>query len=357
MPSLGILILNYNQEYKYFKEVAGRASNKNITIHLFSPADINPETEKVHGKTFDPDINDWKTDIFAIPDYIYDRCFYNSESKKRLLPIVKWLKSRPATTFLGYGLPNKWEVYNSLQKYNTLIYYLHDTQIADSAEQIIGELKKQGKLLIKPASGSQGRGVIALHFDKKGVSIKTQHKRQLIEKLLKSERDFLAWLKTLLHHQSYLIQPLLALTNKDKQPFDLRILLQRNNGGSWVESGRGVRIGQKRGIISNLNGGGVVQPYEDWLKTHNRKQQILIEDEISTLLEEIPKALEAEFDPLFEIGIDIGIDRDGALWILDINSKPGHQVVLKSHPEKNERIYNAPLNYCLYLDRQLSLRS
>lgn len=356
MLSFGFLTLNKRTEHAYFSEIAKRATPLGIDVFIFTPSDIDPKTEHVHGKKFIPAINTWNEAIFPIPGYIYDRCFYaNEEAIKKYSPIVNWLKNRKDIHFLGYGLPNKWKIHNTLSVHSLLKYYIPQTLKAGNPEDIFKALNKHKKILLKPENGSQGRGIISLMVKGKQIELQTHRHKNLINKIFSKKETLYRWLQLLLQNHSYLIQEYLTLVDVvDKRPFDIRILMQKNKQNSWHELGRGIRKGQKDHFISNLHGGGEACSFEEWLAAIDRSKQELLLDDLNTIISQLPLVLEQSFGPLFELGIDIGVAKDGSLWILDTNSKPGYKTILQTNPDIENKLYSAPVDYCKHIALQRS---
>jgi hypothetical protein len=348
MPSLGIIVLNPDQESSYYRKIGTRFAEQGVDVYRLKPNAIDPYTEKFTGHVFDPSNQNWEPVTFPIPDLLYDRCFYATrESFKTNYPIVQWLRNR--TTFLGHGLPGKWRVHKCLNSDEQLRFYTIETIKVENANTVLQELKRRHSLILKPESGSQGNGIFLLQRNGKNISVKTQRGPKMTQKTFSKPSKLKTWLTKLLRHSPFLMQPFVSLQNKNGQPFDIRILLQKDEKGKWGESGRGIRMGQPGFLTSNLHSGGHVLDYREWLNTLRPAQRIYIEEEIQTITERIPTLLESSFDPLVELGLDIGIDQKGAVWILEANSKPGHQVVLKNNANF------IPLPYCDNLLKQKEL--
>jgi glutathione synthase/RimK-type ligase-like ATP-grasp enzyme len=350
MIALGLLSLLDSSEQEYFTEIAKRAKLYDIVVYRFSPLSIDPNTELVSGEQFHSEKQTWEKAKFPIPRYIYDRCFYkNDERSKKSKPIVQWLKNRPDTEFLGYGLPSKFDIYQVLANDFDLSAYTPATEKVTSAPEVIKSLLKHKQILLKPEFGSQGKGIIVLSLENGQIKLVTQHREHLFTKLFIKPGHFKLWFQKLLEVQPYLLQPFLSLQNEENKPFDIRILLHKNKDGIWAECGRGVRIGQTGNIISNISGGSTICSYDEWKKALTSNQLTLLESDLATILQQIPFLLEQQFGRLFELGIDIGVAKDGSVWILDTNSKPGRKVVAQTSPEKQEDMYRAPLAYTRYL--------
>lgn len=349
MNAFGVMTLSMDSEASYIDEIASRAHSYEMECYRFLPSSINPLTHKVHGKKYDSTLQHWVNSEFPIPSLIYDRCFYgDDEHSKQCKPIVSWLKNREDITFLGYGLPNKLELFHTL-KNSLLSPYLPLSQSINEINMVLNELNNQKKLIIKPINGSQGYGIYYLKKIEKNFHVKTEKNRKIISRIFPNEVKLTTWLQALIRQRSYLLQPYLELTNSEQRPFDIRILLQKNEQGDWIERGKGVRSGNAGGILSNLHAGGSVIDFDSWSSGLSKAQKEYICDELNFITANLPGCLEKELLPLFEIGLDIGVTKNGALWILDVNSKPGRKVLLKTQPDLKEALYLAPLLYGKYL--------
>ncbi|NSL51982.1 YheC/YheD family endospore coat-associated protein [Calidifontibacillus erzurumensis] len=355
MLTFGCLTLNKNIEREYFTQIAKKGRLFGFEVFCFSPADIDPKTELVHGKKYNPETENWDHSIFPIPTYIYDRCFYSSEDVlKKYGPIVQWMKNRKDIFFIGHGLPNKWKIYNELSSHPILKYYIPETIKAESADDIFNVLKKHKKIILKPENGAQGRGIIALSMKGRKIELITARHKKIIRKIFSKKDDLKKWLTQLLNVHSYLVQEYLPLHDEEMRPFDIRIFMQKTENNNWQELGRGIRKGIEGYIISNLHGGGTVEKFENFLRTVDRKKRQLLLEDIETIVTHLPQTLEQSFGPLFELGIDIGVAKDGSVWVLDTNSKPGHKTILLTNPAISEQLYSAPLTFCKQMDLQRS---
>jgi hypothetical protein len=349
MTTFGIMTLNLESEAEYINEIAARSHSCGMECFHFLPSNINPLTTQVLGRVFDAEKQCWVEDEFSIPSLIYDRCFYgDDEHSKQCLPIVSWLKSRDDITFLGFGLPNKLELYETLRN-SVLAPYLPQSLAIENCLQVANVLNRQKKIIIKPINGSQGYGIYYLKKNDKTIHVKTEKNKKIISRIFPNEKKLFQWLQPLINFRPYLLQPYLELSNASSQPFDLRILLQKDEQGSWVERGKGIRIGNTGGILSNLSAGGSVIDFATWSSTLSLASKEYFLTELNFITTNLPHVLEKEILPLFEIGIDIGVAKNGALWILDVNSKPGRKVIVKTQPDLQETLFYAPLLYGKYL--------
>jgi glutathione synthase/RimK-type ligase-like ATP-grasp enzyme len=353
LNSIGFLTVKKNQERMYFTEIALHAP-VTLDVVRFTPLDIDPATELVHGSKFNHSNGKWENSVFDIPDYIYDRCFYNQDSfSRKCEPIVTWLKQRPGTTFLGYGLPNKWEVYEALIQESEVSPYLPDTTPIHTFTKLKRILMKENSIVLKPISGSQGNGIIHLQLLKNEITLQTQKKGEDFHKSFTSLVEFKTFMEKLLQETNFLCQPYLTM-QKGNKPFDIRILMQKDETGQWIEQGRGVRVGKENGLVSNLHNGGDVITFEELLKDFSPQIRSVLLEEIESITKQTPTLLENKFGRLFELGLDIGITKEGAVWLLDINSKPGRKVISNTSPSKKIQLFQSPINYARFLKNNVA---
>lgn len=348
--TLGFLVVNYDHELNYLTNIAKRAQYYGIKCLMFKPKDINFDLLMVKGKSFNPLITAWENDFFPLPTLIYDRCFYGISAEEiKTKELVKKLKKYDHIHFLSHGLPDKWSLYCLLKNTN-IKPFLPETYLVQKSDDVITYVKKFNSCILKPTTGAGGTGIIIVHYKKDRFVLKYNiHYKQKMRTFFQ-EKSVDQFLNQLVKKKRYLIQPLLPLCNEKNEPFDIRILIQKNFNGKWTIQGTGVRIGQKNTFVSNLAKGANVYSFNQWLnQMHlNIKEKILkeIEQMVFTLL----PILDQHFSPLFEIGLDIGFDqKHEKLWILDINSKPGRKIVLQTNPNLETKLYDAPLLYAKYL--------
>jgi hypothetical protein len=266
---------------------------------------------------------------------------------------MHWLKRRPDLVFLGYGFPGKWDVYEKMIEHPLLSPYVPQTARLQSADDILRIIRRGQAVICKPEHGAGGRGIYVIQKAERKLHIRdaSGQTTALIEQKSKLEQ----WTATLLQHDSYLIQPFLPLQTKANEPFDVRFLFQKDGTGKWIERCRAVRVGRPGTFIANVHAGANVFDFSEWLRSFPASKHVLIIDGIETIMRALPSYVDEQFGPLFELGIDIGITKEGAVWIIDVNSKPGRKIVATIHPDKKDDVYEAPLQYCLFLASEVNI--
>lgn len=363
-PLLGIMVTELKRvlpfaSSSFYQNLTTHGANEGIDVFVFSPNRIEWTQEMVRGYMYDRTQQAWITKLFPLPSLIYDRCFFsNKHSYLTYQYHVRKLRAIPSIRFLGYGLSGKWEVGQILQKDPALHPYLPETSQLRNGHQLEIWFQRRSDAFLKPQGGSQGRG--ALHIHKEGPLFQVQGRdgrNHPITGEFKEWHTCWQWLKRLLGSRPYLLQEYLQLHSMNGMAYDVRSLVQKNGRGNWEHTGMAVRVGKPGSITSNLHGGGTAEDVTDFLsREFGEMKSYQLIDTIAMLSKHIPSILESYHGRLAELGIDLGIDTSGRVWILEVNSKPGRTIFARLHNERarTKSIAN-PIHYAGFLlNKQLS---
>ncbi|AOZ93854.1 YheC/YheD family protein [Paenibacillus crassostreae] len=338
-------------EQHYYRRLNQVSSKYGISIIVFHPQPIH---RHVTGYTICQD--EWKKSIMPIPDLIYDRCLCTLGSDYRsLIRLLDTTSLQKQPILWSRGLPGKWKVYNHLIKYPNLIPYLPPTSSYSDSESLNKELiTHHGQVFLKPHAGSQGKSTLHIQRfpteNKFFINGRNHHNKEFMQ-TFNSESKALQWVHQFIHHRPYIIQPYLPLTSKNGHPFDIRVLMQKNGKGRWVLTGMVVRQGQFGSATSNLHGGGTAVSVLPYLtREYGTATAEHIMTVLHTLSRDISPILESHFGRLGELGIDYGVDTEGNVWLLEVNSRPGRTSFnLIGDPTISNLANENPLHYARYL--------
>ncbi|WP_025027249.1 YheC/YheD family endospore coat-associated protein [Caldalkalibacillus mannanilyticus] len=345
----------------FFKVISVYCQKKGMVVTVFSPPSILWKERKVLGYQYNTQSKEWEKGAYPIPSVLYDRIAYRNMSQvKEYHAKIKKLQLEENPIILARGLPGKWKVYNMLKNHPIISAFLPETVEYTAYSSWQSKMKEYQSLIFKPASGSNGKGVVKISYFKAKFYVKGRSPtNQPFSKMFDSYEKCQRWLNTFIGRRRYVIQPYLSLsTLLTDEPFDIRILIQKNEHGEWEETGRAVRLGQKNGITSNLDGGGTAVEVSSFLEEHFTEEQVeSINKQIETIVAHIPTAIEEKHGALIELGLDIGVDQEGQVWILEANSKPGRKSFYVS---KNKEAYIksllAPAKYAEHVISQFGGR-
>jgi len=336
----------YSRE-AFYKFLSIEGTKRGMPVYVFLPEGVDSQTSTVIGYRYSPQHKSWEKKRFPLPAIIYD-CLWG---RRKYLSQVKWLRSQPGITFLNHFLRDKMATYNTLLQHKGLAPFLPPTKVIASIEVIKEMLHDHDAIVIKPVQSTSGKGVIKI-VSKEGIHSAEGRdlKNQIIRKQFSDQTALFKWIGTL-PKVKMLVQPYLELSTPEGAPFDIRVLVQKNEKGEWVETGRAARSGVMNGLTSNLCGGGQAYSVPPFLeRVFDEEQRSMIEQKISYIARNLPPFIESKHGRMVELGLDIGIDKKGNVWIIEVNSKPGRSSFRKiENGHRYKTALSAPLSYAGYL--------
>ncbi|MEB3100549.1 YheC/YheD family endospore coat-associated protein [Ferviditalea candida] len=361
---LGIMICEKKgippfSESGFYRQLCEIGGNIGLIVYVFSPDWVDWTANRVNAFVYSASANNWASERFPLPDLIYDRCFFSN--KRQYLNyrghLLKLKKLRPIR-FLGGGLKGKLEVSRILERDPEIRPFLPESVLYQGPKTLLSWLKHKDEAVLKPVGGSHGRGILRVRLQGDGAYLvdgRDRNNRRVSERFVRTS-TFLQWLRPFIGGRKYILQAYLPLTAATGEAFDVRTLIQKNGTGQWHITGTAVRRGQPGSLTANLHGGGCALESFSFLKTEfgaGKAEQIM--DTIRKLSMKICTILEQYHGRLVELGIDLGVDKGGNVWILEVNSKPGRNAFAQINDKKAIRssVIN-PIYYARYLlDRRL----
>lgn len=344
-PTLGVLqceakgVLPFT-EAAYCRRLSIAGRKHGIHVMVFSPLWIHWSDHTVHAFVYTK--SGWERHWLPLPALAYDRCTYtdNRQYRKTQVAIARMME-QANVRLLGVGLRGKWEIYRSLRNDSYLSPILPPTRLFAGVTSLTDQLSRcQGGLFLKPHGGTHGKSTLHIHLhrnseEKAGSKLISSplelrgrdDNNEAIHHLFPHPQEGFDWIERFVGNRRFIIQPYLALVTQEGEPFDIRVLMQKDESGRWDFTGMAARIGQPNSVTSNLHGGGRAVPVIPFLVSQfepNHVQRLI--KQLCEYSKYIPPLLEAQYGRISEIGLDFGIDRDARLWLLEVNSKPGRSV-------------------------------
>ncbi|MGR6836015.1 YheC/YheD family endospore coat-associated protein [Syntrophomonas erecta] len=314
----------------------------------FSPQGVNWKRNNITGYTYGK--NGWKKSSFPMPDVIYPRARAYTSSKQQ----IRRRLEKMGIKFLNSCLIGKWETHKIIRENPDLVPYIPDTRLVKSFQQVDRMINKYQAVYLKPVTGSQGKNIIKVTRSKNGKSYTYQY--QLNNQPIKGSATSLSQLKNSLRrvmgNRTYIIQKQINLIRAEGNIIDVRIIVQKDHTGEWSVTGMACRIGRKGSITSNISAGGSGSKVETVLRKHfsNEEQRIDILKQLHFVSVEAAKTIEKSIGQCGEMGVDIGIDKNGKAWFIEANLRPARQVFnLIGEKDTRLRSVTKPMLYCRYL--------
>ena len=312
--------------YDNMGEMAGRLG---LQVALVDPVSFRWEAREAESLVYDRSGGRWRRARIAIPFVILDRCFYLGPRQWRSYRETVRLCRANGIRIIGSGMRGKWETYLLMRKDPDLRPHLPETGTYRGADSLREWLGRERELFCKPHGGMHGRGTVHIRRGAQGAC-EIRGRDPLNRRFhlsLPDEEAVWTWFHRFAGGRKYIIQPYLDLCTASGLAYDIRALVQKNGEGKWTLTGMAARIGEPGSATSNLHGGGTACDASGFLQAEfgaDRAEQLL--EKILFLVRRVPPLMEQSFGHFFELGIDLGVDRSGNVWLLEVNSKPGRSI-------------------------------
>lgn len=224
------------------------------------------------------------------------------------------------------GNLDKWEMYKALRDKNIGPCKLPRTYLL-SERSMAKILSRYSFIFLKPVDTWGGRGISVVQVTK-GTLV--WRKLNEPDREYNNEKVLYSDLHAYYRNSRCIAQQAAPLMKIDGRPFDIRVHMQRDLDDEWVHAGSLVRVAGPRSFVSNTQiSHGSVIPVAEALSSAEKQ----IEQKLSKIGHSISTIL-AEYRHFQEIGIDLGIDGKGKLWLIEVNTDdalggPSHDLFAK----------------------------
>lgn len=326
-PIIGVLTWRNGfrfREPKYFQRLCSEARKLGVTLFFFSPGDVDSSRRIIKGAVYTP-ARKWELRRFPWPDVVIDRYWYTP--KPEFQEYVTF-REQPLFRYANSRMANKWIVHEVLWANPEMRKWLPETHLYQPA-RLRQMLKKYSLLYVKPVSGTGGRGILRISKNPHGGYLCRGRNEQRVKRSFRVssvpslQRIITRWMKG----KKYLIQQGLEIDLLPDRAVDIRLLIQKTEQQEWSVTGMGVRVGQPGSATSNLHGGGKAVQAQVFLEGIFKKTQTAeILEKCQKLAFETARTIEKHFGTMVELGLDIGVDRTGKVWLIEVNPKPGRDI-------------------------------
>ncbi|MGI6662111.1 MAG: YheC/YheD family protein [Bacillota bacterium] len=122
----------------------------------------------------------------------------------------------------------------------------------------------------------------------------------------------------------YIIQEgidLAPLPREAGSAFEVRVVYQKGGAGVWLRTGMVVRANpeSERFVVPGVE---LHHRVGDILELALPGKENEVKAEVRRVARMIPPALEGRSGPGGELSVDLGIDKEGKPWLIEVNSKP-----------------------------------
>lgn len=362
-PLIGIIVSRgkkhklppYTSQNRHLRSYLNISAGSGCLAYVFFPAGVDTETQTVTGYYLgtNPDgLQTWLKHTFPLPDVVYDRILFRSvEKKQQTKKITSYFLNHERVKYFNPKFLNKWETYSILSRNQLFRKHLPETKIYRGPESLIKFSESHKTVYVKPINGSLGKGIMKISHTSEGYVYQYRVGKQPVSGIWQDVSELTAGLKAFLCSPPYIMQQGLELLKYRDRVFDIRVLMQKDGQGRWINSATVARVGLAGSIFPNVAAGGeAVDICQVW-------QEIKHADWFSsatyTLTKQISQAagedLEKALGTFGEIGLDIGVDLNGNIWLIEINSKPSRKVIPKEQPHLKNLSLKLPIDFAKYV--------
>lgn len=326
-PVIGILSRRYRgpifgPQTALFRRMIREAAGISAAAFTFTPGSLSSGRRRMLGYRPGAGLR-WRRVAFPLPDVVYDRAF---RSPAVVGTIVR-LRRAGVRVFNG-RLGSKWRQTRIVRSDPELRPFVPPTRRLRSAGDLSLFLSRYGAVYVKPTGGGMGRGI--WRIERLGNSFLVRHTDRRARVHGFRARSVGSIYRSIRRYGGpFIVQSRLQLIRWEGAIADVRVLMQKNISGQWQITGAGVRAGRRAGIVSNLSGGGRSLSLHTVLEhvfpgETERIQEIT--RQVYTLALQIARRFDRFIASLGELGIDLGIDTQGRIWFLEVNSKTGRRL-------------------------------
>lgn len=217
----------------------------------------------------------------------------------------------------GRQLASKWAKTEALLAEPALVQHIPPTR-KYTPEALFGMIQQHGMVVVKPIVGSGGGGIIKVARAGGGFTHTYRERTQRFA-------DFDGLVRALgsrTRKRSYLIQKGIQLATVNGRPIDYRVKYVKTPSG-WEYRSLVGRIARRGLFVTNLSQGGDMVTAGQGIRASlggphvkGKKARMRALTVMST------RVLERKYPGISQLGFDYGIDRQGKIWIFEVNTRP-----------------------------------
>lgn len=338
----------------FFRRMALHARGQGVRLALFDPEDVHFHTHSVNGfilvKSADgTDL--WERRVLALPDAIYENVFVHLVMKGAARSLRDGATERGIPLFNPL-VPGKATLTQWVSIHPELGMRTPVTERVRQTETILRMLERYGTVYVKPSGGYGGRGVLRVRRAGGGYRVDSDRFRERGSlRTTLSPSDFERFIGRVALARSHVVQQRIPLLELDGGQVDFRVVVQRGRSGDWTVVGIVPKVAAKDGVVTNLVAGGRRMSLAEIGRRFDGRVPLAADLAVSAKNLERAALREAQFltrryPTLGIVGYDLGLDRDGNIWFIELNPKPARRLLF---PDMQQRAGDLAVDFACYL--------
>lgn len=292
------------------KAMAYISQIRGLKFYYFTLNDIDIGNKKVKAYTL---INDqWVRQQVDYP-YVIDNDVRSLKNKVIINELSQYCYL--TTQILGGKLKTT-QLIESLPQYKDIII---PYEMIKNEAQLRTFILNNKYVVIKPVGGNQGKNIQFILWEDRRYKINDGGNIHYF-----SEEDFSSFYEDKIKGRNIICQKYISSLTTHNQAFDLRVHVQRNGKREWEVTKIYARISAGEALVANLSAGGSMADGKLFLKHHFPEKYLNIYKKIQDIGLNLPRDFQKFYaKEIDSLGIDLGIDETGHVWLFEINSFPG----------------------------------
>ena len=219
---------------------------------------------------------------------------------------------------------NKWRRHSIMNENKALQGHLPDTS-KFSETSLWDFVDNYHKVILKPSGGRRGKNIFKL--SSLGDGMYKIHYEDKINLFLGRDNTY-TYLMKMIGSRAYLIQRYIPLLTIIKSPFDIRVITQKcTDSNTWSVTCKVAKVAGKGFIVTNneLSGGSILkveQAIQDSCLPISTENIHFLLSEIDRVALIAAESLAGYYKEQRIFGFDIGVDKQGHVWIIEGNLRP-----------------------------------
>lgn len=213
---------------------------------------------------------------------------------------------------------DKWVKLRTLRSHPDLAVHVPDMRIY-STRNLRRMLAAYHYVVIKPLRGTGGQGVIKIEQLPGG---KFRYHHNVLQRTVTSFPVLVRRLRRIKRRRKYMVQQGIRLIRVQGRPVDYRVKMVRTNN-RWRITAVVARVARPGRFITNLcKGGELWRGYAALRQAFPAKTAKLKKETMRGVARTSTQLLEQRYPGVGSLGYDFGVDRNGSIWILEVNTRP-----------------------------------
>lgn len=322
-PLIGLLLHRHNRAFtqeslKKLLIYTGRHDEVRGALVAFALDRADLAAGLVEGFCYNPAAGRFEKGVFPFPAAVYRTVGLSDAWKNRIA-------SQIGDRLFNCPYFTKKETMSWLSRFPIVALHLPQTEVYDGPEHVLEAARRHGAVFLKPSRGLGGRGIVraALQPDG-GWEFRYRENDEARTLHCKNDAEALSFLKTRPLGTGTLVQQAVALPEHNGRVYDFRCVMQKDGFARWRLMAIIGRRSAKNGVVSNISSGGRAFRPEDMPETEISPPGYdpqALREKLAAFAYDVCEALDGCGVNCGTLGVDIGVDKKGRLWLFEVNNR------------------------------------